>query len=373
MIRTVVIDDEQPAVEMMKHLLSETGQAIVVGEFTSATQALVDIVTLKPDVVFLDIEMPGLDGLRAAEKILTIDPDINVVFVTAYDHYAIKAFEINALDYLLKPVLPVRLEKTLARLAQQLEKRPVSTVSSGRVLCLGSFEAIGKYTDSKPIRWRTAKTEELFAYLLYNRDTIVPKGRIIDNLWPDDEPDQADNNLHTTIYKLRKTLKSVGIDIDISLTGGGYLLNTRNVFCDVVIFENFVKMGLMTTAQTINEFEDMIALYRSSYLDGKDYVWCLPERERMAKYFTAICKSTARYYLDNADFSQAVAVLWKAINSNPFEEDAHEMLMTAYAQGKDRAALIKHYRHIEDLLAEELGVQLSPSTRRLYELLLSES
>src|SRR5690606_13148165 len=111
-IRALVIDDEIAAVG---NLLHETGQVEVVGEYTIAREALDHIGTTNPDVVFLDIEMPGLHGMELANRILDFSNEIQIVFVTAYNEYALEAFELNATDYLLKPVTMVRLAKTLKR------------------------------------------------------------------------------------------------------------------------------------------------------------------------------------------------------------------------------------------------------------------
>ncbi|WP_318454154.1 two-component system response regulator BtsR [Photobacterium leiognathi] len=114
MLTALVIDDEQFAREELAELLEETGHIDVIGEAANAIMGLKKINELKPDVVFLDIQMPQVTGI---ELLSMLDPDTMpyVVFVTAYDQYAIQAFEDNAFDYLLKPVDPKRLAKTINR------------------------------------------------------------------------------------------------------------------------------------------------------------------------------------------------------------------------------------------------------------------
>ncbi|WP_305417603.1 two-component system response regulator BtsR [Photobacterium leiognathi] len=114
MLTALVIDDEQFAREELAELLEETGHIDVIGEAANAIMGLKKINELKPDVVFLDIQMPQVTGI---ELLGMLDPDTMpyVVFVTAYDQYAIQAFEDNAFDYLLKPVDPKRLAKTINR------------------------------------------------------------------------------------------------------------------------------------------------------------------------------------------------------------------------------------------------------------------
>ncbi|NRA85593.1 MAG: two-component system response regulator BtsR [Gammaproteobacteria bacterium] len=118
MIRALVIDDEFYARQALIDLLNDNGGVEVIGSCQNAIEALKSINQLKPEVIFLDIQMPQITGI---ELLSMLDPDTmpSIVFVTAYDEFAIKAFESNAFDYLLKPVDGVRLQKTIARLQEQ--------------------------------------------------------------------------------------------------------------------------------------------------------------------------------------------------------------------------------------------------------------
>lgn len=118
MLKALVIDDEQLARDELEELLHETEQIEVIAQASNAIDGLKKINLLKPDVVFLDIQMPQVTGI---ELLAMLDPDTmpNVVFVTAFDQYAVQAFEDNAFDYLLKPIETARLEKTVSRLVKQ--------------------------------------------------------------------------------------------------------------------------------------------------------------------------------------------------------------------------------------------------------------
>ncbi|SMC69782.1 LytR/AlgR family response regulator transcription factor [Sporomusa malonica] len=118
MLQVVLVDDERCVLEELAYRLE--GQVEIIGKFTSSFAALERLETLSPDAVFLDIEMPGLNGLETAAEIMSLLPATAIIFVTAYSHYAVKAFELNAIDYLVKPVQPERLSKTLERLAHRL-------------------------------------------------------------------------------------------------------------------------------------------------------------------------------------------------------------------------------------------------------------
>jgi two-component system LytT family response regulator len=113
-MKALIIDDERLARQELKSLLAEFHEVEVVGECPNAETALQKINELQPDLIFLDIQMPGKNGFELLEQ-LTHVPE--VIFVTAYDEYALKAFEVNALDYLLKPVQVTRLAETIRKIA----------------------------------------------------------------------------------------------------------------------------------------------------------------------------------------------------------------------------------------------------------------
>ena len=112
-MKALIIDDERLARQELKSMLSVYPEINIVGEAANAEQAIECIERLNPDVIFLDIQMPGKNGFELLEEISGVP---EVVFVTAFDEYAIRAFEVNALDYLLKPVQPARLAETVKKI-----------------------------------------------------------------------------------------------------------------------------------------------------------------------------------------------------------------------------------------------------------------
>lgn len=120
-LRAVIVDDERLARRELRSLLEEHKGVSVVGEAGGADEAAAVIREVSPDVVFLDIQMPGATGFDLLDR---FDVEADIIFVTAYDEYAVRAFEVNALDYLLKPVAPERLARALERLAGEGRREP---------------------------------------------------------------------------------------------------------------------------------------------------------------------------------------------------------------------------------------------------------
>jgi two-component system LytT family response regulator len=117
-MRVVIIDDERLARKELASLLAQYKDIEVVGEAMNADDAITKIKDLQPDLIFLDIQMPGKTGFDMLQE---LDQAPDVIFVTAYDEYALKAFEVNALDYLLKPIQPERLKDSLTKILQRKE------------------------------------------------------------------------------------------------------------------------------------------------------------------------------------------------------------------------------------------------------------
>ncbi len=124
-IRAIVVDDERPARRKILRFLKTEPDVEVVGEAGNGHEAIEIIQREKPDIIFLDIQMPGLDGFDVVEAI-DVQPLPQIVFVTAYDQFALRAFEVHALDYLLKPFDVKRFQSVLERTREHLVSRSSS-------------------------------------------------------------------------------------------------------------------------------------------------------------------------------------------------------------------------------------------------------
>ena len=175
MLKAIVIDDELYAREELNELLVESQQVEVIAQCSNAIEGLKAINSLKPDVIFLDIHMPQITGL---ELLSMLDPVSmpKVVFVTAYDEYAIKAFEDNAFDYLLKPVESSRLHKTLQRIKlineQKLEQPNYSPIISQK-LELIPCSGFNRILLLEPNNIEIAMSEQTGVHLLTDSDKFT--------------------------------------------------------------------------------------------------------------------------------------------------------------------------------------------------------
>lgn len=132
-VKVLVVDDEAPAVRRLERLLAAREDTEFVGAAHSGEQALDACRRLRPDVVLMDVEMPGLDGVEAARRLQEQDRPPAVIFVTAFERYAVDAFDVQALDYLVKPVRAERLDQALARAAARLRALKAPATLSARL------------------------------------------------------------------------------------------------------------------------------------------------------------------------------------------------------------------------------------------------
>jgi len=150
-IRTLIVDDEPLARDKVRILLAKDPEIEVIGECANGQEAVEMIERESPELVFLDVQMPGLDGFGVLKK---VNPERvpGVVFVTAYDQYALHAFEVHALDYLLKPFAKKRFDETLQRAKAQLRSRPEGAITQKLMSLLDGFGEAKRYLERFVIR-----------------------------------------------------------------------------------------------------------------------------------------------------------------------------------------------------------------------------
>ena len=168
-IRTVVVDDEQLAREELCFLLGRVGGVEVIGQASDGVDALRVIEQGNPDLVMLDIQMPGLTGFEVARRLIDAGVESHVVFVTAFDRHAIEAFDINAVDYLLKPVEAERLGTTVDR----VRRRILSDRTASRIRPSGELEKILQLLAEREDRREQLAVKVADRFLLVQADEIV--------------------------------------------------------------------------------------------------------------------------------------------------------------------------------------------------------
>ncbi|MBB6733193.1 response regulator [Cohnella sp. CBP 2801] len=356
-MKVILLDDEYLALTALEHHLVQIPGITVAGKFVDPLKAKEYVLHHDIDAVFLDIRLPGMNGMEWTKQILRIKPRLLVVFVTAYAGYAVQAFELNAVDYLLKPVPSDRLLKTVQRLRKRagvpVSREPAAAAAKPVQVRLFHQVAI-EAGDSAvaPIRWRTARVQELFLYLLQHRGQLVRKPALADLIWPEYEPRKAYSQLYTAVYHIRKTLEPFGSHFQIASAAEGYILHLKDVRLDVEEWERGIRNGPPMTAETIDQYEKLMSLHAGDYLRGFEYEWAESERQRLLKLWIRTGMEMAECYLAGGRPEKAIAKYLEICNRHPQEEEAHFALMKLYAAANDRSSVIRQYRLLSEALWE---------------------
>ena len=370
-MRTIIIDDEEPVLQLMKMIMEKNKNLDIVGEFNDSKKALEGISKLLPDVVFIDIEMPYMDGIELANKILEFNENIQIVFVTAYEKYALEAFKVNAVNYILKPITEKELNITIKRLLRNYSVKGENSIEnkSNRILSLGTFEVYGK--KDRLINWPTAKVQELFAYFVYMNGEEIDKWILCDILWPDYLPKKAEHNLHSTIYRLKTSLKSAEIENVVKYRKGKYSINLQSFYCDSWEFENFIKNNTTINQGNIDSYDKSIELYKGRLFGNEGYTWAIELSEKLSLYYLEGIRNIAVYYMKKNSYNTAEKYLKKVIREDPFNEKNNELMMKLYFNSGDKVKLVSCYRNLKKLLRDELDISPKTSTIKLYNDLIS--
>ena len=176
-LRVVVADDERPARSFLAALLRSFDDVVIVAEAESGAEAVTAIERERPDLALLDLQMPEVDGIGVV-RMLKKDRMPLIAFVTAYDEYAVRAFEINAVDYLLKPVEKTRLRETLNRAQERIEHAEIVAEQAARVsVAIAAYESSPRtpYLERIPVRRR----DEIVILPVAHIASIVAEGELL--------------------------------------------------------------------------------------------------------------------------------------------------------------------------------------------------
>lgn len=232
MLKIIAVDDELDALEEIKDAITLLLPDASLFTFSSAQKALEYIKENEVDIAFLDINMPKINGLMLAKNIKEKNRNTNIVFVTAYNKYAVEAFNIHASGYVVKPFAVKAIKRELDNL-----RNPVNIPDIGvRIQCFGNFEV---FHDGKAVAFSRAKAKEALAYLIDRSGASVSKKELASILWEDDrEYNQSlQSQLSMVISDIEKTLKKIGVEEWLIKKRGMYAVDKSKVVCDYYSYE----------------------------------------------------------------------------------------------------------------------------------------
>lgn len=330
MYRVILVEDELFVLNYMTKMLMGFHEFTVVAAFSSPEEVLVSFDGLKADVAFLDIEMPRMNGIELARRLTEKQHDLQIVFTTAYSKYAVDAFGVEAIDYLLKPVgsedvlrVIKRLNKVKPELARtegrEQEKEKAEYIKPYKIRCFGRFEI--KDGADRIIRWPTKKAEEVFAYLLMHRGSYINKWELADKFWPDMEEERGMHNLYNTIYRIKQVIKNLPDSPCIEKINDGYVLKADGLFTDIDILKMIDDKENILSGNSIADVKALCLSYDAPLFGTRDYMWSVSLQESIARVYKRVCKKVINYYRDRDDFEQAEEIMRHYVKQHPESED----------------------------------------------------
>ncbi len=358
-MRVIIVDDEIYAIETLKQMLLNYSDIDIVDTYTDPLLAISNLNHTKPDIIFLDINLGSYSGIDLANEFFNYDSNIEIVFVTAYSEYALLAFELNAQDYLLKPITQKRLDKTIERI-RNISNLNNSFKEKYFIKAFGDFELLVNQNDS--VKWRTKKTKELFAYLWFYRNMEIDRNRLINDIFPDKNLSSSQALLHTSIYQVRKSLSNYNIKSDLIFNNEKYKLNIE-ISSDYDELLDIINKDILDE----NDIERVFELYKNELFANQDYTWADFERIQLNTKVVNKLKVHSDNCLKAEDVSLNLEVLLKyLIKLEPLDEDVVIKLMNYYAKRNEYLQLDYFYEEYSKMLKDEYGFDVSEYTQKTY-------
>lgn len=340
MIRTIVVDDEWYNLEEVCDYVEKTGFMRVESRCQSGAEALSEADRVKPQAAFIDIEMPEMDGLTLAEKLLEKYPEMKIIFITGWNQYAVAAFELNALDYIMKPLNRARFQKMAERLKSRMLPEKNERRDELQVRCFGGLKvSVG----GSPVVWKRIKAEELFAFLLVHHDLFVHKDIILENLWPNYERTKSLPILQTSVCKIRNIFSSSKNEVKLSYADSKYGLFLSGADCDYLEIESALTKFREARPETFEAVENVCKIFQKGLFSGCGYLWSESVNENMRQRFVSALRAMSCFYREQKDKARELASLRLLTRLSPTDEN-DQMLFIKALRARGRKKEIADYK-----------------------------
>lgn len=231
-MRILIVDDEWMVLEDTKEIIEKVRPEAEISCADNYIDALKIAEEQQIDVVILDIEMPGMNGIELGRRFKQIYSKINIIFVTAYKQYAVEAFSIYASGYLIKPIEQAEVEEAFANLRNSLKNNQKKL----KIQCFGKFEV---FYEGFPIRFERIKAKEIFAYLVDLKGAAANTGELCAVLWEDLEVEADKKNyFRVLISDLKKALRECDAEDVFINTRNQFSIDVKKVDCDYYNYLN---------------------------------------------------------------------------------------------------------------------------------------
>lgn len=362
MIRVMLIDDEIPFLEELSYLLGKYPDIEVAATFSNSLKALGAMESIRPDAVFLDIDMPTLNGLELALKIQELYPGTIIVFVTAYSKYALDSFKSYPLDYLLKPVKEARLETAIEHLKKQFALMHINDAKKGnlKIKCFGRFEVSAR----DEIKWGTHRVRELLMYLIDLCGAAPTKSELMRAVFGGVTNKNSANIMYVTVYKLRSLLDDLDRERRCIRLSEDYALQITPGVCDYTDFMSFANRNAVVSSKNAVEAARALNLCTGTYLEDEDCGWAVETAHFIETEYERIALGLAGFHTAANRRFEAENIIDALLLRNPISEEGYAILLDLYIKIGDHQAFTERYEQYARMLRKELNLKPPEIYRR---------
>lgn len=367
MIRVLLVDDEEDALKLMEILLGRIEDVEVVGKFSNPFQALEALDTTSVDAIFLDNQMPGMTGMEAARIIRDKLPRLPIVFTTAYAEYAVEAFEIHSMDYLLKPITMSRLQQTVSRIREAAAASATLAEYSPfpSIQCMGGF-SIGLPPDGeRHISWKINKEKEVCAFLIHHEGKPADTEFIVESIWPGYDVKKAKTYLYTCLSYLRRTLQEHGVPLSVEKVDSGFAIRLNGAATDASALDSLLDEMLAAEEPDKRLYDRANRLYRGEYMEGCDYRWAAARQEAINAKYLRMQRAMHHHFRRRGETALAADCLQRVLAIVPDSEADGRELIRLNLEAGNRHEAINVYRRLEEVVCGQLGLELEEETLKL--------
>ena len=235
-MKILLVDDEELQLIRLEGACKGVLPDATFLSFTNPVKALEEASKNKIDLAFLDIEMPEINGIQLAKKLKAINPKTKIIFVTAFNNYALEAYKLHASGYITKPVSIEAVKEEISELDKAID---LTSTKKLQIKCFGNFEI---FHDGEPVKFSYQKSKEVFAYLIDREGSLINMNEINAVMWEEDHK----SYLRNLVADIQQTLKSIDCSDIFIKKRNGCAIDTSKVDCDAYEYKkdnpNAVRM-----------------------------------------------------------------------------------------------------------------------------------
>ncbi len=316
-MRVLVVEDEPDTLYEIEDYLRSYDETMEIEACSNPLLAIRACRSLPFDAALLDIQMPEMTGLELADCLSALSPEISFIFITAYNNYATEAFELNAVDYILKPIRQERFNKALDKIRKDMKDKERPAEDPTDEVAIQAFGKMMVSSGAGILKWKRHKSSEIFAYLLHQQGVPVHKEKLCEMMWPEYDPQKALTYLQTIMYQLRKNISEIGgSSIVIEYADHCYRLSLSNVKYDVDLFTEAYDKAFRDNPPSLDVLIRAEQCYTGQYFEEEGWIWAMGRQQDLAQKYQKVLEAVIRLEMSSENKDAALYYIrkWAALD-----------------------------------------------------------